>query len=170
MYGKMEASGLPEFTPFLCTSATWGQSCLLVHLASCKAACSPAPQQSLWGVEASAGSQFGVAPIHIWRPEIADGSDISCLLMRWEIFSFHKPKGFPPPLMSCKTRYCPGIDTQAVSPLKRWRRGCSLCSFFCLLSFLLKYNWFTMLISALKQTDSVIHIYIYVCIFHILFH
>ena len=55
MYGKMKAPGLTEFTPFLCTSAIWGQSCFLVHLASCKAAYSAASQQSLW---APAGSLF----------------------------------------------------------------------------------------------------------------
>ena len=30
------------------------------------------------------------ALIHIWRPEIADGCDISCLLIWQEIFSFHR--------------------------------------------------------------------------------
>ena len=29
------------------------------------------------------------ALIHIWRPEVADGCDISCLLIWQEIFSFH---------------------------------------------------------------------------------
>ena len=32
------------------------------------------------------------ALIHIWRPEIADGCDMSCLLIWQEIFSFHKVK------------------------------------------------------------------------------
>ena len=31
-------------------------------------------------------------------------------------------------------------------------------------TFLLKYSWFTMLISALQQSDSVIHIYVYIYI------
>ena len=31
------------------------------------------------------------AIIHIWRPEIADGCDISCLLIWQEIFLFHNP-------------------------------------------------------------------------------
>ena len=53
-YGNIQASGLTEFISFICTSAIWGQSCLLVHLASCNP---PAPQQSLWGV--AVGSQFG---------------------------------------------------------------------------------------------------------------
>ena len=176
---------------FLCTSAVWGQSCFLVHLASCIA---PAPQQSQWQVAASSGSQFGEpsftfaekamathsstlawkipwieghgrlqsmgslgvgydwatslslftfmhgrrkwqptpvflpgesqgrgawwaavygvaqsrtrlkwlsssssSSIHIWRPEISDGCDISCLLIWQEIFSFHKVKNTCPP-------------------------------------------------------------------------
>ena len=37
------------------------------------------------------------ALIHIWRPEIADGCDISCLLIWQEIFSFHKVKNTCPP-------------------------------------------------------------------------
>ena len=32
------------------------------------------------------------ALIDIWRPEIADGHDISCLLIWQQIFSFHKVK------------------------------------------------------------------------------
>ena len=55
MYGKMQASGLTEFIPFLRTSAIWDQSCFLVHFASCILA---APQQSPLGMSASAGSQF----------------------------------------------------------------------------------------------------------------
>ena len=37
------------------------------------------------------------ALIHIWRPEIADGCDISCLLIWQEIVSFHKVKNTCPP-------------------------------------------------------------------------
>ena len=55
MYGKTQTSGLAEFIPFIGTSAIWGQPCPLVHLASC---IPPAPQQSLWGMVASAGSVF----------------------------------------------------------------------------------------------------------------
>ena len=29
---------------------------------------------------------------HVWMPEIADGCDISCLLIWQEIFSFHSQK------------------------------------------------------------------------------
>ena len=46
-----------EFIPFL--STVWGPSCFLVHLASC---IPPAPQQSLWGLAASAGSQGSLTP------------------------------------------------------------------------------------------------------------
>ena len=49
----------------------------------------PAPQQSSWGMAASAGSWFSGALIHIWRPEITDGCDIFCLLIRQDTFSFH---------------------------------------------------------------------------------
>ena len=50
MSGKKQASVLTEFIPFICTSAIWGQSCFLIHLASCTL---PAPQQlglgEAWG-------------------------------------------------------------------------------------------------------------------------
>ena len=52
MFGKMQASGLTEFSPFQWTSAIEGQSSFLVHLASCI-------PQLLWGVTTSVGSQFG---------------------------------------------------------------------------------------------------------------
>ena len=55
--GEMQASGLTEFTPFL--STLWSQSCFLVPLASC---IPPLPQQSLWGLAASAGSQGSLIP------------------------------------------------------------------------------------------------------------
>ena len=62
----------------------------LFNLASC---IPPAPQQSPWGVAASAPPSlldysFG-ALIHIERSEIADGYDISCLLIWQEILSSH---------------------------------------------------------------------------------
>ena len=63
----------------------WGQSCVLVHLASC------IPSSS--AIMVGGGSIRWIAVlgtlIHIWRPEIADGCDISCLLIWQEIFSFH---------------------------------------------------------------------------------
>ena len=92
MYGKMQASGLPEFNSFICSSAIWGQPCFLVHLKEQQMAAScfpPAPQQSPWGVGASSGSVLGTL-IHVWRPEITDGCCISCLFIWQEIFSFHK--------------------------------------------------------------------------------
>ena len=52
---------------FICTSAVWGQSCFLIHLASC---IPPAPQQSLWGVAGSAGLQF-------WGPSFTFGGQKS---------------------------------------------------------------------------------------------
>ena len=42
MYGKVQASGLTESIPSLCSSAIWGQSFFLVHLAACMPL---APQQ-----------------------------------------------------------------------------------------------------------------------------
>ena len=68
-YGKMHASRLAEFIPFICTSALCGQSCFLVHLASC---ISPAPQQSLLRVAALAGSQF-------WEPSFTFGGQKSLM-------------------------------------------------------------------------------------------
>ena len=35
MNGRMQSSGLSKFTPFIGVSAIWGQSCFLVHVASC---------------------------------------------------------------------------------------------------------------------------------------
>ena len=73
-----------------CTLAIWGQSCFLIHLASCIL---PIPQQSQCrggggGWQHLLDLSFG-SLIHIWRPEIADGCDISCWLIWKEIFSFH---------------------------------------------------------------------------------
>ena len=89
MSGKKQASVLTEFIPFICTSAIWGQSCFLIHLASCTL---PAPQQlglgGAWGgattSTGSHGSQLVLgALIHLWRPAIADGCFIPCLLI-WQ--------------------------------------------------------------------------------------
>ena len=56
------------------------------------ASCLPlAAQQSPWRVEASADPSLGALTL-IWRPEIADGCDISCLSIWQEIFSFHHKK------------------------------------------------------------------------------
>jgi len=56
VYAKMQASGLTEFTPFICTSAVWGQSLLLAQLAS---RIPPVPLQSPWRVAPFTGSKFG---------------------------------------------------------------------------------------------------------------
>ena len=58
MFRKLQASGLTEFIPFLCTSAIWSQSCFLVHLASC---ISQLLSNHRGGVAASAGLQ-------VWEP------------------------------------------------------------------------------------------------------
>ena len=95
MSGKKQASVLIEFIPFICTSAIWGQSCFLIHLASCTL---PAPQQlglgEAWGGAATStgwhGSQLVLgALIHLWRPAITDGCFIPCLLIWQDVFSFH---------------------------------------------------------------------------------
>ena len=53
----------------------------------------PAPLQSLgWWGEHSLDRSFGTL-IHMWRPEVTDGCDISCLLVQQEIFSFHSLQG-----------------------------------------------------------------------------
>ena len=87
MYGKMQASGLMESIPFICTSAIWGQSCsLFTFLLALFQLLS-----NHYGEEG--GNIFWIAVwgalIHIWRPEIADGCDIVCLLIWQDIFSFH---------------------------------------------------------------------------------
>ena len=71
---------------FLCTSAVWGWPCFLVHLASCIPSSSSA--MTLGGGSILWITVWG-ALIHTWRPEIADGWDISCLLIVQEMFSFH---------------------------------------------------------------------------------
>ena len=61
-----------------------GQSCVLVHLASC------IPSSSAIMVGGGSIPWFAVleALIHIWRPEIADGCDISCSLIWLRYFHF----------------------------------------------------------------------------------
>ena len=62
-----------------------GQSCVLVHLASC------IPSSSAIMVGGGSIRWIAVleALIHIWRPEIAEGCVISCLLIWQEMVSFH---------------------------------------------------------------------------------
>ena len=78
------------------------KSCFLVHFKQWQMAAScipPAPRQSLgWWGEHSLDRSFGTL-IHIWRPEVTDGCDISCLLIWQEIFSFHR---LSPGLLHCR--------------------------------------------------------------------
>ena len=71
--------------PFICTSAIGPilshSSCFLHSPSSWAKWC--------WNPTHTVGSVWG-ALIHIWRPEITDGCDISCLLIWQEMFSFHK--------------------------------------------------------------------------------
>ena len=75
----MQASGLTEFILSICTSAFWGQILF---------PCSPC----FWHSPSSSGGWQHPAVlgalIHIWRPGIADGCDISYLLIWQEIFHF----------------------------------------------------------------------------------
>ena len=77
----MQASRLTESIPCIGSSAIWAQSCFLVPLASC---ISPAPQHLCGGGSIHWIAVLG-ALIHIWRPEIAEGCDLSCLLIWQEV-------------------------------------------------------------------------------------
>ena len=44
MFGKMQASGLTEIIPFMCTSALWGQTCFLAPLQGWQMTASCIPQ------------------------------------------------------------------------------------------------------------------------------
>ena len=103
MYGKVQASGLTEFILLICSSALWCQilfPCSTLGVAD-GSFLHPFPQfLSIYLGEGEGGSGsicwitvLGTL-IHIWRPEIAEGCDISCLLIWQEIFSFHKAKAF----------------------------------------------------------------------------
>ena len=81
----MQASGLPECMPFVCTSAVWGQSGFLGHVSSC---IPPAPRQARGVWQLTLDRSLGRL-IHIWRPEITDGGGISCLLIWQKILAFH---------------------------------------------------------------------------------
>ena len=74
----MQASGLLELIPFICTSAVLG-----LILFPC----------SLLAFTVGAGwplvDEVLEALLHTWRPDIADGHDIAGLLIWQEIFSFH---------------------------------------------------------------------------------
>ena len=83
VYGKMQA---PRLTYFICISAIWGESCFLAQLASC------IPKLLSHHLRGGSSCRIAVwgALIHIWRPEIAVGCDISSLLIWPEVFSFHR--------------------------------------------------------------------------------
>ena len=73
---------ISEFIPFICTSAIWGQILFPGSLKEWQVATSclpPAPQQTPWGGGSLSRIAVLGAHIHIWRPEITDGYDISCL-------------------------------------------------------------------------------------------
>ena len=76
--GRSKPLGSLKFIPFTCTSAISGQSWFLVHLASC---IPPAPQQSPWrGWQHLLNHSLGSPQAHL-EARIANGCDISCLLM-----------------------------------------------------------------------------------------
>ena len=79
------ASGLTEFIPFIAPQLSGANPVSSFPLLL---AFPRLPSNHLVVVAASARSVFG-ALIHSWRPEITDGCDISCWLIRQEIFSFH---------------------------------------------------------------------------------
>ena len=83
MYGKMQASCLTEFTPFLCTLA------IGIILFPCSPCFLHSPSSPTLGGDSIPWVPVLVALIHIWRPGITDGCDISCLLIWQDIFSSH---------------------------------------------------------------------------------
>ena len=95
----MLASGLPEFIPFICISAIWGQLLTLLFVF---------PQLL-------SNQKFGEL-IHIWRPEITDGCDISCLLPWQEVFSFYTSTVSPLILDRLCLHANPSIATQPSNP------------------------------------------------------
>ena len=62
------------------------KSCFFFHLASCIPP--PLQQSPIRGGSIRWITVLG-ALIHVWRPEINDGCDSSCLLIWQETFSFH---------------------------------------------------------------------------------
>ena len=83
MEGKTHASGLTQFIPFLCTSAIWGHSGFLVLPCFLN---SPSPSAITEGAGSILWITVWGALIHIWRPEITEGCDISYLLIQQEAF------------------------------------------------------------------------------------
>ena len=92
----MQASGLIEFIPFIRTSAIWSQILFLfcvfffflishisllplnTHLFSSHCGGGRICWVTVWG-----------ALIPVWRPEVADGCDISCLVIWQDMSSLH---------------------------------------------------------------------------------
>ena len=60
---------------------------------------SPSSSAIIVGVSGILWIAFWGAHSHVWRTEIADGCDISCLLIWQEIFSFHR---LSPGLLHCR--------------------------------------------------------------------
>ena len=99
MYGKLQASGLTEFILFIGSSALWCQILFLCSPLGLAGGCLSFPQflSKERGRRVGGGCLCWItvlgALIHIWRPEITEGCDVSCLIWQ-EIFSFHKAKTF----------------------------------------------------------------------------
>ena len=77
----MQASGLTEFIPFICTSATWGQSCFLDHLKEWHICYLHSPSSSAitMGVAASTGSQF-------WEPSFTFEGQRSLMALTFFVY------------------------------------------------------------------------------------
>ena len=103
MCGKMQASGLTGFNPSIRSSAVWGNPVSLFTLRSCRQLLPAFPQLFSYTMEGGSIPRIKDlgALINIWRPEITDDCDISCLLIWQEIFSFHKLTEKPNPEHSC---------------------------------------------------------------------
>ena len=88
----MQAAGLTEFMPFICTSHIWGLSCFYFTLRSGRWLLLAFSQ--LYGSRRGGGSIPWItvlgALIHLWRPGITDACDVSCSLVRRAIVSFHR--------------------------------------------------------------------------------
>ena len=74
MNGRMQSCGLSGFTTFIGVSAIWGQSCFLVHVASCIQSPSSSAVTMVGGV-----LQFGEPPLPVQFSSVAQ----SCLTL-WD--------------------------------------------------------------------------------------
>ena len=88
MYGKMQESGLTEITPWICTSAIWGQSLLLSHPEFLPGAPCGWLQEltARWQVFFSSLNSFRARQLTDCGLAIADDCDILCLLIWQAIF------------------------------------------------------------------------------------